>query len=109
MYDSYPIFKHLNRVSILLILSITFLLPAGYFSSYYHRLQGQLAAETNYVASIVSDFIAHNPTIWSFEELIKIINKINSTELLCKKNPQIAKIVFFNLFSNICKTANNYS
>jgi PAS domain S-box-containing protein len=68
MYDSYPIFKHLNRVSILLILSITFLLPAGYFSSYYHRLQGQLAAETNYVASIVSDFIAHNPTIWSFEE-----------------------------------------
>ena len=48
-------------------------------------------------------------SIWSLEELNRIINKINSAELLCKKNPQIAKIVFFNLFSNICKKANKYS
>ena len=48
-------------------------------------------------------------TVWSFNELKKIVKEINNTEALCKKNPQISKIIFFNFFSMICKKANNYS
>tara|TARA_B100000029_G_scaffold516098_1_gene626879 strand:- start:124 stop:1143 length:1020 start_codon:yes stop_codon:yes gene_type:complete len=48
-------------------------------------------------------------SIWSLNELKKIIVEINNTELQCKKNPQISKIIFFNLFSKICKKASNFS
>ena len=48
-------------------------------------------------------------SIWSLNELKKIIGEINNTELLCKKNPHISKIIFFNFFSHICKKANNFS
>ena len=47
--------------------------------------------------------------IWSLDDLKKIIIKINDTELLCKKNPQISKAVFFNFFAEICKKANSFS
>ena len=42
-------------------------------------------------------------SIWELNDLIKMIKEINNTELLCKKNPQIANGIFFNLFSEICK------
>ena len=48
-------------------------------------------------------------SIWSVGELERIINGINNTELLCKKNPQISKAIFFNFFLEICTKANNYS
>jgi|TARA_B110000438_G_scaffold265390_1_gene278695 DNA polymerase-3 subunit delta len=48
-------------------------------------------------------------SIWSLEDLKKIINEINNTELLCKKNPNISKVIFFNFFTSICKKANNVS
>ena len=48
-------------------------------------------------------------SIWSLNDLKRIIGEINDTELLCKKNPQISKIIFFNFFSEICKKANNFS
>ena len=48
-------------------------------------------------------------SIWSLNDLKKMIGDINNTELLCKKNPQISKIIFFNFFSQICKKANNFS
>jgi len=48
-------------------------------------------------------------SIWSLNNLKKIIGEINNTELLCKKNPQISKVIFFNFFSKICKKANNFS
>ena len=47
--------------------------------------------------------------VWNLNELNKIINEINNTELLCKKNPQISNSIFFNFFSSICKKANNFS
>ncbi len=47
--------------------------------------------------------------IWNLDELNKMINEINNTELLCKKNPQISKFIFFNFFSSVCKKASNYS
>jgi len=48
-------------------------------------------------------------TIWDSKELKKTINEINNTELLCKKNPKISKIIFFDLFTKICKKANSFS
>ena len=48
-------------------------------------------------------------TIWSLSDLQKTMYKINDIEILCKKNPQISKIVFFNFFNEICKKASNYS
>ena len=47
--------------------------------------------------------------LWSLDDLKKMIDDINSTELLCKKNPQISNSIFFNFFSEICKKANNFS
>ena len=48
-------------------------------------------------------------SIWNIFDLKKIIDDINNTELLCKKNPQISNSIFFNFFSLICKKANNFS
>ena len=48
-------------------------------------------------------------SIWSLGDLKKTINEINNTELLCKKNPNISKVIFFNFFTEICKKANNAS
>ena len=48
-------------------------------------------------------------SLWSLNELKKMISGINNTELLCKKNPQISKAIFFNFFLEICTKANNYS
>jgi len=47
--------------------------------------------------------------IWKAENLRKIIQEINETELTCKKNPQISKIIFFNFFNRLCREASNYS
>ncbi len=46
--------------------------------------------------------------IWNINDLKTVINEINNTELLCKKNSQISKIIFFNFFTKLCKKANNY-
>ena len=48
-------------------------------------------------------------SIWSLNNLKKMIDEINNIELLCKKNPQISKVIFFSFFSKICKKANNFS
>ena len=48
-------------------------------------------------------------SIWTLKNLKETINEINNIELLCKKYPQISKIIFFNFFNKICKKANNYS
>ena len=48
-------------------------------------------------------------SIWNLNDLKKIINGINNTEHLCKKNPQASKVIFFNFFMKICIKANNFS
>ena len=47
--------------------------------------------------------------IWKQIDLKKTVYEINDIELLCKKNPQVSKIIFFNFFSKICTKANNFS
>ena len=36
--------------------------------------------------------------IWKLNDLKKLLYDINKTEILCKKNPNISKIIFFNFF-----------
>jgi len=48
-------------------------------------------------------------SLWSLNDLVKIISDINNTELLCKKNPHISKVIFFAFFLKICTQANNFS
>ena len=48
-------------------------------------------------------------SIWSLNELKKIIDTINNTELLCKKNPSAAKTIFYKFFLDICVKANSAS
>jgi DNA polymerase-3 subunit delta len=48
-------------------------------------------------------------SIWNLNDLKKMINEINSTELLCKKNPNISNAIFFSFFTRICKKASNFS
>ena len=48
-------------------------------------------------------------SIWSLNDLKKIINGINNIELSCKQKPQISKVIFFNFFLKICVKASNFS
>ncbi len=48
-------------------------------------------------------------SIWKLSDLRKIVNEINNIELLCKKNPLLAKAIFFNFFNKLCKKASKYS
>ncbi len=54
-------------------------------------------------------FVKKQLSIWTLSDLKSVINEINNTELLCKKNPQISKFIFISFFSSICKKASNYS
>ena len=54
-------------------------------------------------------FVKKQLSIWNLGDLKKIIDEINNTELLCKKNPQTSKAVFFNFFLKVCIKANNFS
>jgi len=47
--------------------------------------------------------------IWSLNAVKKALQEINDTELLCKKNPNVSKIIFFSFFTKLCKQASNYS
>ena len=46
---------------------------------------------------------------WNLSDLKKIIYEINNTELACKRNPEISKIIFFDFFSKICMKTSNFS
>ena len=48
-------------------------------------------------------------TLWSLKDLKAIIDEMNDTELLCKKNPQISNAIFFNFFTKICKKTSSCS
>jgi len=48
-------------------------------------------------------------SIWRLNDLKIIIQEMNATEVLCKRNPQISKVIFYNFFTALCKKANNYS
>jgi DNA polymerase III subunit delta len=48
-------------------------------------------------------------SVWKLNDLKKMVKEINDTELLCKKNPQVSNVIFFNFFLKICLLANSSS
>ena len=75
----------------------------------YNNLEGLLNASKPPIFWKEKPIVKKQLTIWSVQDLKTTIEEINDTEVLCKKNPQISKIIFFNFFTKLCKKANNYS
>tara|TARA_B100002051_G_scaffold232120_1_gene230659 strand:+ start:1759 stop:2769 length:1011 start_codon:yes stop_codon:yes gene_type:complete len=75
----------------------------------YNDLDGLLNALKPPIFWKEKPIVKKQLNIWKTSDLKNIISEINKAELLCKKNPQVSKIVFFNFFTRICKKASSYS
>ena len=100
-----------NQIFLLRVLSnkIQRLLTIKKLESKYKNLDSLLNETKPPVFWKEKPLVKKQLTIWSLNDLKKTILEINDTEILCKKNPQISKIIFFNFFTKLCKKANNYS
>ena len=100
-----------NQIFLLRVLSnkIQRLLTIKKLESKYKNLDSLLNETKPPVFWKEKPLVKKQLTIWSLNDLKKTILEINDTEILCKKNPQISKIIFFNFFNKLCKKANNYS
>ena len=100
-----------NQISLLRILSnkIRRLLNMKEKEEDYNNLDGLLNASKPPIFWKEKSMVKKQLTIWTSNNLKKTIHEINDIELLCKKNPQISNIIFFNFFTKICTKANNYS
>ena len=74
----------------------------------YNDLDGLLNASKPPIFWKEKPMVKKQLTIWTLGNLKNTIYEINDIELLCKKNPQISNMVFFDFFTRICKKANNY-
>ncbi len=74
----------------------------------YNDLDGLLNALKPPIFWKEKPIVKKQLNIWKTSDLKNIISEINKAELLCKKNPQVSKIVFFNFFTRICKKASSY-
>ena len=101
----------INQIFLLRILSrkIQRLLNMKELGANYNSLDSLLNASKPPIFWKEKPMVKKQLTIWSLNDLKMIIREVNDTEVLCKKNPQISKIIFFNFFTKICKKANNYS
>ena len=77
--------------------------------SNYNNLESLLSSSRPPIFWKEKPMVKKQLTIWSLNALKSTIQEINEIELLCKKNPQISKVIFFSFFSKICKKANNFS
>ena len=75
----------------------------------YNNLDSLISASKPPIFWKEKPIVKKQLTIWSLKDLKTTIEEINDTEVLCKKNPQISKIIFFNFSTKLCKKANNYS
>lgn len=69
MADKQGIFRFIDWVATFFALSITLLLPAGYFVLSYQHLEGHLNVELHSKAQRVNLHINSQPDLWRFEEL----------------------------------------
>ena len=101
----------INQIYLLRILSnkIQRLLNIKKMENKYQNLDGLLGAVKPAIFWKEKEIVKKQLKIWNVNLLKNIILEINSTELLCKKNPQISKTIFINFFTKLCKTANNFS
>ena len=101
----------INQIFLLRILNnkIQRLLNMKELEANYDSLDSLLNASKPPIFWKEKPMVKKQLTIWSLNDLKKTIHEINDTEVLCKKNPQISKIIFFNFFTTLCKKANNFS
>ena len=101
----------INQVLLLRILNnkIQRLLNMKKMQAEYSNLDSLLGASKPPVFWKDKPLIKKQLTIWCTDDLKKASSEISNIEILCKKNPQISKIIFFNFFSKICKKANSFS
>ena len=101
----------INQIFLLRILSrkIQRLLNMKELGANYNSLDSLLNSSKPPIFWKEKPMVKKQLTIWSLNDLKMIIREVNDTEVLCKKNPHVSKIIFFNFFTKICKKANNYS
>ena len=75
----------------------------------YNNLDSLISASKPPIFWKEKPMVKKQLAIWSLNDLKSTSHEINDTEVLCKKNPQISKIISFNFFTKLCKKANNYS
>ena len=100
-----------NQISLLRMLSnkIQRLLNMKEMEGNYKNLDDLLNASKPPIFWKEKPMVKKQLTIWTLTNLKKTIYDINDIELLCKKNPQISTMIFFNFFTKICRKANNFS
>ena len=100
-----------NQIFFLRILSnkLQRLLKMKEVENDYKNIDSLLSASKPPIFWKEKSMVKEQLLIWETKELKSAINRTNNTELLCKKNPQISKVVFFNFFNELCKKANSYS
>ena len=101
----------LNQMFLLRILNnkIQRLLSMKELESDYNNLDSLLSASKPPVFWKEKPMVKKQLTIWNLNDLKITMREINNIEILCKKNPQISKIISFDFFTRLCKKANNYS
>ena len=101
----------LNQMFLLRVLSnkIQRLLNMKEIENDYNNLDSLLSTSKPPIFWKEKPMVKKQLTIWNLNDLKTTIHEISDTETLCKKNPQISKIIFFNFFNKLCKKANNYS
>ena len=101
----------LNQIFLLRMLSnkMRRLLNMKEMENSYNNLDSLLNASKPPIFWKEKPIVKKQLTIWNIKRLEKTIDEINNIELMCKKNPNISKIIFFNFFSEICKKASNFS
>ena len=101
----------INQIFFLRILSnkIQKLIRMKEIEKNYNNLDALINASKPPIFWKEKPLIKKQLSIWNFNDLKNIINEVNDTELLCKKNPKISKMIFFNFFTKLCKKANNFS
>ena len=100
-----------NQIFLLRILAhkIQRLLKMKGLENNYDNLDSLLNASKPPVFWKEKPMLKKQLVIWNLKSLKKTIHEINDTELLCKKNPQISKIIFFQFLTQLCKKASNSS
>ena len=85
------------------------LLSMKELESDYNNLDSLLSASKPPIFWKEKPMVKKQLTIWNLNDLKITMHELNNIEILCKKNPQISKIIFFDFFTKICKKASNYS
>lgn len=101
----------LNQIFLLRMLSnkMRRLLNMKEMENSYNNLDSLLNASKPPIFWKEKPIVKKQLTIWNIKRLEKTIDEINNIELMCKKNPNISKIIFFKFFSEICKKTSNFS